>query len=155
MFSDEEITALDGYHYDWLDEAGWKAAFNQTHTLNVSGGSERATYFAGASYMNQGANLGGQDYSRFTYRAGVDIKLTSDVKLSASVSGNEGKTRSITMCCIIFLISCHGALQWKMERNIGWLRMRIFIGIRALPIIVYQVGTILHYGRTVHTAIRT
>lgn len=95
LFSDEEITALDGYHYDWLDEAGWKAAFNQTHTLNVSGGSERATYFAGASYMNQGANLGGQDYSRFTYRAGVDIKLTSDVKLSASVSGNEGKTRSI------------------------------------------------------------
>ena len=95
LFGDEEIAELDNLNYDWLDEAGWEAAFNQTHTLNVSGGSERATYFAGASYMNQGANLGKQDYQRFTYRAGVDVKLTTDVKLSASISGNEGESNSI------------------------------------------------------------
>ena len=95
LFSDDEIMEMDNLDYDWLDKADWKAAFNQTHTLNVSGGTDRATYFAGASFYDQGANLGDQDYQRFTYRAGVDIKLTSDVKLSASISGNEGESNSI------------------------------------------------------------
>ena len=35
------------------------------HSVNVSGGSEKATYFAGASYYTQGANLGKQDYNRW------------------------------------------------------------------------------------------
>ena len=95
LFSEDEIAELDNINYDWLDKANWKAAFQQTHTLNVSGGSDRATYYAGASYLSQGANLGGQDYKRFTFRAGVDIQLTTDVKLSASLSGNEGESNSI------------------------------------------------------------
>ena len=95
FFSEEEIIAMDDLHYDWLDKANWKAAFQQTHTLNVSGGTERATYYAGVSYFDQSANLSKQDYRRMTYRAGLDIKLTSDVKLSASISGNESKKNTI------------------------------------------------------------
>ena len=50
-----------------------------------------ATYFAGASYYDQGANMGEQDYNKWTFRAGVDVKLTSDLKFSASVSGNQSE----------------------------------------------------------------
>lgn len=95
FFSEEEIAAMDDIHYDWLDKADWKAAFQQTHTLNVSGGSDRATYYAGASFFDQGANLSKQNYQRLTYRAGIDIKLTSDVKLSASIAGNESKKSTV------------------------------------------------------------
>ena len=95
LFSDDELAAMDETRYNWLDKADWKPAFQQTHTLNVSGGSERATYFASASFFDQGANLAKQDYQRFTYRAGVDIQLTNDVKLSASVSGNESNKHTM------------------------------------------------------------
>ncbi len=95
LYSDVEIAEMDNLHYDWLEKADWKAAFQQTHTLNVSGGNDRATYYAGATYLDQGANLGSQDYQRYTYRAGVDIKLTNDIKLAATIAGNEGKTNQI------------------------------------------------------------
>ena len=90
-----ELAEMDNLNYDWLDKAGWKSAFQQTHTLNVTGGSERATYYAGATYFDQGANLGDQSYKRYTYRAGVDVRLTNDIKLSATVAGNEGKSDQI------------------------------------------------------------
>ena len=32
---------------------------------------------------------------RYTYRAGVDVRLTNDIKLSATVAGNEGKSDQI------------------------------------------------------------
>lgn len=64
------------------------------HSVNVSGGSEKATYFAGASYYTQGANLGKQDYNRWNFRTGVDIKLTSDLKFSATIAGNQQETTS-------------------------------------------------------------
>ena len=83
LYSDMELAEMDNLNYDWLDKAGWKSAFQQTHTLNVTGGSERATYYAGATYFDQGANLGDQSYKRYTYRAGVDVRLTNDIKLSS------------------------------------------------------------------------
>lgn len=95
LYSDIELAEMDNFNYDWLKKADWQAAFQQTHTLNVSGGNERATYYAGATYLDQGANLGEQDYKRYTYRAGVDIRLTNDIKLSATVSGNESSSTQI------------------------------------------------------------
>ena len=42
----------------------------QKHSINVSGGTDRATYFAGMSYYTQDGNLGRLDYDRWNYRAG-------------------------------------------------------------------------------------
>ena len=64
IYSDVEIAEMDNLNYDWLDKADWQTAFTQTHTLNVTGGSERATYYAGATLYDQGAYLGEQSYKR-------------------------------------------------------------------------------------------
>lgn len=53
LYSDMELAEMDNLNYDWLDKAGWKSAFQQTHTLNVTGGSERATYYAGATFLTR------------------------------------------------------------------------------------------------------
>lgn len=90
LFSASELEEMKSLNYDWLDKA-WSTAFTMQHSISVSGGSNKATYFAGASYYDQGANLGDQDYKRWTFRAGTDVKLTSYLKISASVSGNNGK----------------------------------------------------------------
>ena len=62
IYNEAELAEMDGLNYNWLDEA-WSGAFTMNHSVNVSGGSEKATYFAGASYYTQGANLGKQDHS--------------------------------------------------------------------------------------------
>lgn len=88
IYSEAELAEMDGLNYDWLDEA-WSGGFTMNHSVNVSGGSEKATYFAGASYYTQGANMGDEDYNKWNFRAGVDIKLTSDLKFSATIAGNQ------------------------------------------------------------------
>lgn len=87
-YSETELAQMDQLNYNWLDEA-WKSATTMNHAVNVSGGNETATYFAGASYLTQGANMGKQDFDKWTFRAGVDVKLTSDLKFSATLAANQ------------------------------------------------------------------
>lgn len=88
FFSDAELASMDSLNYDWLAK-DWKRADAMQHSLNVNGGSDRATYFAGGSYYRQGANLGSQDFNRWTFRSGTDVKVTNGVKFSAILSGNN------------------------------------------------------------------
>lgn len=88
IYNAAELSEMDQLNYNWLDEA-WSSAFTMNHSLNVSGGTENATYFAGASYYTQGANMGKQDYDKWNFRAGVDVKLSSDLKFSATIAGYQ------------------------------------------------------------------
>lgn len=90
MYSDQELEAMKSLNYDWLDKA-WSSSVSQRHSVDVSGGSDRATYFAGISYMDQNSNLGDQDYKRWTFRSGTDINITKSLKLSAILSANNSK----------------------------------------------------------------
>ncbi|MFL5739413.1 MAG: SusC/RagA family TonB-linked outer membrane protein [Flavisolibacter sp.] len=88
FFSAAELASMDSLNYDWLAQ-DWKRANGMQHSIDVSGGSDRATYFTGASYYTQGANLGSQDFSRWTFRSGTDVKVMNSVKFSATVSANK------------------------------------------------------------------
>ena len=90
FFSDAELEEMKSLNYDWLKKA-WKPATQQKHTLTVSGGTDKATYFAGINYLTQGANLGEQDYKKWNFRTGVNAKVTKDLDLSFSVSGNTNE----------------------------------------------------------------
>src|SRR5690606_5236450 len=48
-----------------------------------------ATYFAGASYQKQNGNLGTLDYDKWNFRAGSDVQVSSNFKVSLQLSGNE------------------------------------------------------------------
>ncbi|HXR79940.1 MAG TPA: TonB-dependent receptor plug domain-containing protein, partial [Saprospiraceae bacterium] len=88
FFTPTELSAMDSVNYDWL-ENDWKSAGAMQHSITVSGGSEKATFFTGGSYYSQGANLGSQDFNRWTFRAGTDVKLMNDLKFSASLAANN------------------------------------------------------------------
>lgn len=101
LFSQDELEEMKSLNYDWLDKA-WSSAGQQRHSLTVSGGTDKATYFAGATYFTQGANLGDQDYNKWNFRTGVNAKITDNLDLSASISGNTGSveksfTKSVTL----------------------------------------------------------
>lgn len=90
LFQSDELEAMKKLNYDLLDRE-WRAAFTHKHSLNMSGGSDKATYFAGISYFTQDGNLGRLDYDRWNYRAGVDAKISKWFKASLQVSGDYGK----------------------------------------------------------------
>lgn len=88
QYSEEELNMMDTLNYDWLGN-DWNAAGTMQHSLDISGGSDNATYFMGASYYTQGANLGNQDFKRWTYRAGTNVKLMSGLNLGATLAASN------------------------------------------------------------------
>lgn len=92
LFQADELAAMRGLNYDLLDKY-WSSAITQKHSVNVSGGSDNATYFGGISYVTQEGNLGKIDYGRWNYRAGMDFKIGNWIKTSLQVSGDYGSKR--------------------------------------------------------------
>ncbi len=94
-FQADELEAMRHLNYDLLDRE-WSAALTQRHSVNLNGGTEKATYFAGVSYNTQEGNLGKLDYERWNYRAGVNVNLSKWIKTSLQVSGHYGETKRPT-----------------------------------------------------------
>lgn len=92
FFQADELETMRDLNYDWLDEA-WKSSSSMKHNVNLSGGSDKATYFASVSYFTQDGNLSSLDYERWNYRAGADIKVASNLKVSLQVSGDYGEKK--------------------------------------------------------------
>lgn len=96
FFSPAELEFFKTNSYNALDQY-WSSASTQRHNLNVSGGSEDATYFGGISYYTQDGNLGTLNYDRWSFRAGSNINLAKGFKADFQVSGyftDESKTTS-------------------------------------------------------------
>lgn len=91
LFQSDELEAMKGMNYNLLDKE-WSAALTQRHSVNISGGTEKATYFGGVSYYQQEGNIGRLDYNRWNYRAGVNANISKWMKAFLQVSGNYGET---------------------------------------------------------------
>ena len=91
LFQSDELEAMKGMNYNLLDKE-WSAALTQRHSVNISGGTEKATYFGGVSYYQQEGNIGRLDYNRWNYRACVNANISKWMKASLQVSGNYGET---------------------------------------------------------------
>lgn len=89
-YTDDEMEYFRNNNFNWLD-AAWKPSHFMRHTVNVSGGSDKATFFAGASYIKQDGNLDKINIEKWTFRASADVKLTTGFKVGLSVSGDFGK----------------------------------------------------------------
>lgn len=110
LFSPAELEEMKTLDYDWLDEA-WKPATQQKHTFGISGGTEDITYFAGATYFTQDANLGDQKYDKWNFRTGLNAKLATNLDFSASISGNSGSIeKSFTKATSGITDSSYGSL---------------------------------------------
>ncbi|MBQ1979080.1 MAG: SusC/RagA family TonB-linked outer membrane protein, partial [Alistipes sp.] len=93
LFQYDELEAMKSLNYDLLDKY-WSAAVTHQHSLNVSGATEKANYFAGLSYFNQDGNLGKLDYNRWSYRAGIDVKIGKGLSAGMQLSGDYGEKNS-------------------------------------------------------------
>lgn len=92
IYTPDELAYFKDHNYDWLREA-WKTSVTTRHTFNISGGTEKATFFAGATYFYQNGNLDKIRNDRWTFRASTDVKLATGLKTSLSVSGDLSNTK--------------------------------------------------------------
>ncbi|WP_439132701.1 SusC/RagA family TonB-linked outer membrane protein [Polaribacter sp.] len=86
FFSPAELEHFRTLNYNALDQY-WSPAGTQRHNLNISGGSEDATYFGGISYFTQDGNLGSLFYDRWSFRAGTNVNIGKGLKVDFQVSG--------------------------------------------------------------------
>lgn len=92
-YSPDELDYFKNNSTDWLKKA-WQSSHNQRHTVNVSGGTDRATFFAGISYNENNSNFDGLGFKRYSFRSSSDIKITKALKLGLSLSGELGDKKN-------------------------------------------------------------
>ncbi|HLO37080.1 MAG TPA: SusC/RagA family TonB-linked outer membrane protein [Lacibacter sp.] len=74
-FSDADLTRLAAMpNQNWFDQL-WSPGKVNRHTLNVSGGSDRITFFMGGSYFNEKGNFGDIDVNKYSIRGSVTAKI--------------------------------------------------------------------------------
>ncbi|HBO28586.1 MAG: SusC/RagA family TonB-linked outer membrane protein [Leeuwenhoekiella sp.] len=67
---------IDDIDTDWQDE-GYKDGYIMNHNFNISGGSEKTSYFVSLDYLdNEGTLVGsGPDYKRYSFRVNSDTEV--------------------------------------------------------------------------------
>ncbi|PZX55478.1 TonB-linked SusC/RagA family outer membrane protein [Algoriphagus ratkowskyi] len=56
----------------------------QSYQLGISGGSDKTTFYVSSNYFKDEGVIINQDYSRYTFRANIDHKITKNIKFGTS-----------------------------------------------------------------------
>jgi TonB-linked SusC/RagA family outer membrane protein len=92
------------YYFSW---DAWPEIFGRLgpqyqSNVSVQGGTDRVKYFASLEYFNQGSitqnfkyhgSETGSNFSRYNFRANIDINVVKNTTLSVSLSGQFGTTQ--------------------------------------------------------------
>ena len=74
-----------GVGTNWQD-AAFRTAFQQQHTVSAQGGTEKVQYFLSGSFMDQDGTLIGSEFRRFSVRSNLDAQLKSWLKIGMSTT---------------------------------------------------------------------
>ncbi len=70
---------------DWLDEA-YKNSLRQEYNLSVTGGTDRSSFYASLSYLDNEGITANSDYQRFTGRLKADYQVKDWLKVGGNMS---------------------------------------------------------------------
>jgi TonB-dependent starch-binding outer membrane protein SusC len=93
-FSQADLDSLKGIEdKSWYDQF-WKAGKVQRHTINVSGGTEKITLFAGGSYYNETGNYGNVSNNKYSLRTGMNATVIDGLTASVSFASDYNLEKS-------------------------------------------------------------
>ena len=85
-FSKADLDFLATQPYkSWYDEL-WKPSNLMRHTVNVSGGTDKITFFAGGNYYGEDGNFGDISIKKYGIRSGMNAKVSESVTASISLN---------------------------------------------------------------------
>ncbi len=84
----QRINSLRSINTDWNDIL-FRDVFNQEYNLSVSGGSDRAHYYASAGFYNEQGNVKGVENERYNITLKSDFKINRYLTVDASIFANQ------------------------------------------------------------------
>ena len=76
---------------DWWSEVAKDWATKTQHSLAISGGNDKISFYTSAQYMYQDAiyKKGVQDYNQYQFTTNLDAKITKAIKFSMDILGRQ------------------------------------------------------------------
>jgi TonB-dependent starch-binding outer membrane protein SusC len=93
-FSKADLDSLQGLGDDSWYNYYWKNGKVNRHTINVSGGSEKLTFFAGGSFYNEKGNYGKVENNKYSFRSGMNATIVDGLTASVTFSTDFNKEYS-------------------------------------------------------------
>nr|WP_276900922.1 SusC/RagA family TonB-linked outer membrane protein [Pedobacter kyonggii] len=92
-YTPDELEYFESHNNNWLKSA-FQTSNMYRQTLNISGGTDKVTYFVGGDYITQNSNFKGVNSSKYGLRASIDAKLGKGLTVSASISTDVSQSKS-------------------------------------------------------------
>ena len=93
-FSQADLDSLRGVEDKaWFDHF-WKAGKVNRHTINVSGGTDKITLFAGGSYYNETGNYGNIEVNKYSLRTGMNATIVEGFTATVSFASDFNREQS-------------------------------------------------------------
>ena len=89
----QQINDLRSINTDWNDIL-FRNVFNQEYNASVSGGSDRASYYASAGYYDEQGIVKGVENNRYNFTLKGTFKINKKLTLGASIFANQRKQAS-------------------------------------------------------------
>ncbi|SHF44830.1 SusC/RagA family TonB-linked outer membrane protein [Dysgonomonas macrotermitis] len=71
---------------DWTDMVT-RTAISTEHNLSVSGGTDKMSAYGSFGYLNNQGTLEGQEYTRYTAKASIDVMATKWFRMGVTING--------------------------------------------------------------------
>jgi TonB-dependent starch-binding outer membrane protein SusC len=95
FYTPQELEYLKSHNYNWIDDV-WKSSYLTRHTLSVSGGSDRITFFVGGNYYKENGNVGELSITKYGVRMGVNAKIIDNLTANITFSTDNSNTNRPT-----------------------------------------------------------
>ncbi|SEW22218.1 TonB-linked outer membrane protein, SusC/RagA family [Chitinophaga sp. YR573] len=90
-YTPDELAYLKTHNNNWIDDV-WKSSHLTRHTISVSGGTDRITFFAGGNYYKENGNVGDLYVTKYGLRMGINAKIIDNLTTSISFSTDNALT---------------------------------------------------------------
>lgn len=113
--------------YNWVDEAYNDVGFSTIHNIDISGKTDRISYYFSGGYNRQNGMLryGNDIYNRYNLRTKLQFKLTDWWSLSSNVS--------LTTSDYDYANAMTNTYK-QMYRKIRWIWLRILMEPGQMPV---------------------
>jgi TonB-linked SusC/RagA family outer membrane protein len=92
-YTPDELAYFQANSTNYLDQA-FSTATAYREAINVSGGTDKVTYFVGGDYVNQNSNFAGVNSNKWGLRASVEAKPAKGLTATLNLNSNVSYTRS-------------------------------------------------------------
>ena len=86
--SEKEFEYFKDINYN-VNDYIWQTPWNQKHSVSVSGGNDKVTYYALGSYIGEEGSYKNLENDKFNLRSNVTAKITDQIKMNFNLAANQ------------------------------------------------------------------